>query len=135
VEGFETYILNFTDNKTALETAARENAASDKSMSELYNILELIAKNTKVAESRVLAKSLHTGALTSLNKKFKVRDLGVKEAVFLVLVNVEVPSVLLEIGFLTNQAEAGRLTQNAYLEAMTDGLAAGLKSYIDGLPK
>jgi N-acetylmuramoyl-L-alanine amidase len=135
VEGFETYILNFTDDRRALETAARENAASDKSMSEMFNILEQIAKNTKVAESRVLAKSLHTGALSRLGKKFKIRDLGVKEAVFIVLANVEVPSVLLEIGFVTNKGEAEKLTKQEYLEAMTDGLVDGLKAYIDGLPK
>ncbi|MDR0550062.1 MAG: N-acetylmuramoyl-L-alanine amidase [Deltaproteobacteria bacterium] len=135
VEGFETYILNFTDNRSALDTAARENAAADKSMSEMFNILETIAKNTRVAESRVLAKALHVGALTSLSKKYKVRDLGVKEAVFLVLVNMSVPSVLLEIGFVTNADEAARLTKDEYLDLMTDGLVNGLKSYIDGLPK
>jgi N-acetylmuramoyl-L-alanine amidase len=135
VEGFETYILNFTDDRSALETAARENAASDKSMSEMYGILELIAKNTRVAESRVLAKALHSGALASLGQKHKVRDLGVKEAVFLVLVNVNVPSALLEIGFVTNAKEAQRLNQKEYLELLTDGLVSGLKAYIDGLPK
>jgi N-acetylmuramoyl-L-alanine amidase len=135
VEGFETYILNFTDNPAALETAARENAVSDKSMSEMFNILELIAKNTRVAESRVLAKSLHANALTSMRSKYKVRDLGVKEAVFLVLVNMNVPAALLEIGFVTNAADAARLTQEEYLDLMTDGLVVGLKAYIAGLPK
>jgi N-acetylmuramoyl-L-alanine amidase len=118
-----------------LETAARENAVSDKSMSEMFNILELIAKSTRVAESRVLAKSLHSNALSALRRKYKVRDLGVKEAVFLVLVNMNVPSALLEIGFVTNSEDAARLTQNEYLDLMTDGLVNGLKSYIAGLPK
>jgi N-acetylmuramoyl-L-alanine amidase len=135
VEGLETYILNFTDDRAALDTAARENAASDKSMSEMFNILEMIAKNTRVAESRVLAKALHAGALASLGQKYKVRDLGVKEAVFLVLVSVSVPSTLLEIGFVTNAKEAENLARPAYLELLTDGLVTGLKAYIDGLPK
>jgi N-acetylmuramoyl-L-alanine amidase len=135
VEGFETYILNFTDDRSALDTAARENAASDKSMSQMFNILEAIAKNTRVAESRVLAKALHSGALAALGTKYKVRDLGVKEAVFLVLVNMSVPSILLEIGFVTNSSEAKRLSQAEYLDLMTDGLVDGLKNYVDGLPK
>ncbi|MDR2140776.1 MAG: N-acetylmuramoyl-L-alanine amidase [Deltaproteobacteria bacterium] len=135
VQGFESYILNFTDDRTAMETAARENAVSDKTMSEMFNILELIAKNTRVAESRVLAKALHSGALSALGKKHKVRDLGVKEAVFIVLANVSVPSVLLEIGFITNAAEAEKLSQSEYLDLMTDGLVNGLKSYLAGLPK
>jgi N-acetylmuramoyl-L-alanine amidase len=135
VEGFETYLLNFATDQTAMSVASRENAVADKSMSEMNDIIQLIAKNAKVAESRVLAKALHSEALASLRKKFKVRDLGVKEAVFIVLVNVEVPAVLLEIGFLTNADDAKKLSQDDYLESLTDGLVLGLKSYIKGLSK
>jgi N-acetylmuramoyl-L-alanine amidase len=134
VEGLETYILNFASDKTAMTVAARENAAADKSMAEMGSILELIAKNTKVAESRVLAKSLHSKALAALRTKHKTRDLGVKEAVFVVLLNVDVPSVLVEMGFLSNPQEAARLNSEAYLELITDGLTDGLKAYIAGLP-
>jgi N-acetylmuramoyl-L-alanine amidase len=134
VEGLETYILNFTQDPSAQTVAARENASSDKSMSEMNNILELIAKNTKVSESRVLAKTIHSASLKSIRTKYKVRDLGVKEAVFVVLVNVKVPSILMEIGFLTNKNEASRLSEDEYLELLTDGMADGIKNYIEGLP-
>jgi N-acetylmuramoyl-L-alanine amidase len=133
VEGFESYILNFSTDPSAQAVAARENASSGKTMSEMGDLVEKIAKNTKVAESRVLAKSLHAGALASLRSQFKIRDLGVKEAVFLVLANVDVPAVLLEIGFITNKKEAELLAQDAYLELLTDGLCQGLKNYLDGL--
>jgi N-acetylmuramoyl-L-alanine amidase len=132
VEGFETYILNFSSDPTAMAVAARENASSEKTMSELGDLVDKIAKNTKVAESRVLAKSLHAGALASLRSQFKIRDLGVKEAAFIVLANVEVPAVLLEIGFITNKKEAELLSQDAYLELLTDGICQGLKNYLDG---
>jgi N-acetylmuramoyl-L-alanine amidase len=134
VEGLETYLLNFSSDPSAQTVAARENASSDKSMSEMNNILELIAKNTKVSESRVLAKTIHSGALSSLRTKYKTRDLGVKEAVFLVLVNVKVPAILMEIGFLSNKNEAARLGEDAYLELLTDGIVNGLKNYVEGLP-
>jgi N-acetylmuramoyl-L-alanine amidase len=134
VEGFESYILNFTSDPSAMAVAARENASSEKTMSELGDLVQKIANNTKVAESRVLAKSLHSGALASLRSQFKIRDLGVKEAAFIVLANVNVPAVLLEIGFVTNKKEAELLSQDSYLELLTDGICQGLKNYLDGLP-
>ncbi|MDR2459524.1 MAG: N-acetylmuramoyl-L-alanine amidase [Deltaproteobacteria bacterium] len=135
VEGLETYILNFTSDPSAQTVAARENASSDKSMSEMEDILEQIARNTKVSESRVLAKTIHSATLKSIRTKYKVRDLGVKEAVFVVLVNVEVPAILMEIGFLTNKAEAARLSEDQYLELVTDGIVNGLESYLKGLAR
>jgi N-acetylmuramoyl-L-alanine amidase len=116
-----------------MAVAARENASSGKTMSEMDDLIQKIARNTKIAESRVLAKSLHSGALAYLRSQYKIRDLGVKEAAFIVLANVDVPAVLLEIGFITNKNDATRLNQNSYLELMTDGLCQGLKNYLDGL--
>jgi N-acetylmuramoyl-L-alanine amidase len=133
VEGIESYILNFASDPTAMAVAARENASSGKTMSEMEDLVQKIAKNTKVAESRVLAKAIHSGALASVRKQHKARDLGVKEAAFIVLANVDVPAVLLEIGFITNKAESQRLSQDAYLELLTDGICLGLKNYLDGL--
>ncbi|MDR1080676.1 MAG: N-acetylmuramoyl-L-alanine amidase [Deltaproteobacteria bacterium] len=134
VEGLETYILNFATDPSAQTVAARENASQQKSMSEMAGILELIAKNTRVAESRVLARTVHARALEAVRTKYKVRDLGVKEAVFVVLVNVDVPAILMEIGFLSNAREAERLGQDAYLELLTDGMVEGIRAYVDGLP-
>jgi N-acetylmuramoyl-L-alanine amidase len=133
VEGLETYILNFGTDPAALNVASRENASANRSMSEMVQILDVIAKNTKISESLVLAKSVHGSVLESVRKKYKVRDLGVKEAVFLVLVNVNVPAILLEIGFLTNEAEAKRINEELYIDLLTDGIVTGLKAYIDGL--
>lgn len=100
----------------------------------MSGLLDRLARNTKIAESRVLAQSVHQGALRSLRTKHKVRDLGVKEAVFVVLLNTDVPAVLIEIGFLSNKGEAARLGDDQYLELLTDGITEGLAAYIAGLP-
>jgi N-acetylmuramoyl-L-alanine amidase len=133
VEGFESYVLNFTSDPTAMAVAARENASSGKTMSEMEDVLKKIARNTKTAESRVLARAVHGGALASVRQKHKVRDLGVKEAAFVVLANVDVPSVLVEMGFITNKNDAEKLAQDKYLELITDGICDGLKAYLAGL--
>ena len=132
VEGFETYVLNFATDRSAMAVAARENASSDKSVAELEDLLHIIAKNTKIAESRAMAQALHKAALTALNRKYKVRDLGVKEAPFYVLVGTNVPSILVEIGFLTNANDSARLKEEAYLDVIADGICNGLESYVKG---
>jgi N-acetylmuramoyl-L-alanine amidase len=134
VEGFETYILNFTDDPASMAVAARENSGSGNSMAELRDLVQKIAANTRVAESRVLAKALHSATIASIRKNRKVRDLGVKEAAFLVLALVDVPAVLIEMGFVTNQEEAKLLTTHAYQDKLTDGMVDGLKAYLEGLP-
>ena len=130
VEGLETYILNFTTDRSAMAVAARENATADKTISELQDILQVIARNTKIAESGALAQTIHKAVITALSKDYKVRDLGVKEAPFFVLVGTECPSILMEIGFITNEKEADRLKTEAYLDRLADGLADGLASYV-----
>jgi len=132
VEGLETYILNFATDRSAMALAARENAAADKTISELQEILETLAKNTRVAESGALAQAMHKAAVTALAKDYGVRDLGVKEAPFLVLAGTESPALLLEIGFITNEKEAGRLNTEAYQDRLAEGLANGLASYLKG---
>ena len=135
VEGLETYILNFTTDRSAMTVAARENASADKTISELQDILQILARNTKIAESGALAQTIHKAVITALSKDYKVRDLGVKEAPFLVLVGAECPALLLEIGFITNAKEAGRLKSEAYLDRLADGLTDGLASYLKGFAK
>ncbi len=133
VEGFETYILNFATDPSAMAVAARENASVNKSVAELDSLLNTIAKNTKIAESRAMAQLLHKTTLRTLRSKHQVRDLGVKEAPFYVLVGTEIPSILVEIGFLTNKKESELLTDDAYLELIAEGLTNGLTSYINSL--
>lgn len=132
VEGFETYVLNFATDRSAMAVAARENAESDKSVADLRDLLQIIANNTKIAESRAMAQVLHKSALANINAKYKVRDLGVKEAPFWVLVNTRVPSILVEIGFITNDNDAARLSKDDYLESVAEGLALGLENYVKG---
>ena len=58
--GVETYVLNFTTSKTALELAARENATSDHSIHDLHELLEKIALKDKIDESREFAAKLQS---------------------------------------------------------------------------
>ena len=131
VQGIETYYLNMATDERAVLVAARENATSEKNISDLQSILNDLMLNTKISESSRLAHEVQKGMMGRLGKRYgNVRDLGVKQAPFYVLIGAEMPAILVETGFITNPTERKRLQSRAYLEALADGIVAGMESYI-----
>ena len=132
--GVETYYLNFTSSPEALEVAARENAASDKSIHELQDLVKKIAMKEKIEESREFASdvqgALHSG-LAARNPG--ERDRGVKKAPFVVLIGANMPSILAEISFLSNPADERRLKTSEYRQRIAESLYRGISRYVDGL--
>jgi N-acetylmuramoyl-L-alanine amidase len=132
--GVETYYLNFTSSPEALEVAARENAASDKSIHELQDLVKKIALKEKIEESREFASdvqgALHTGLAT---KNPGERNRGVKKAPFVVLIGANMPSILAEISFLSNPGDERRLRSPQYRQRIAESLYHGISRYVDGL--
>jgi N-acetylmuramoyl-L-alanine amidase len=132
--GVETYYLNFTSSPEALEVAARENAASDKSIHELQDLVKKIALKEKIEESREFASdvqgALHNGLAV---KNPGERDRGVKKAPFVVLIGANMPSILAEISFLSNPGDERRLKTPAYRQRIAESLYRGVSHYVDGL--
>ena len=134
--GVETYFLNFATNPDAETVAARENATSAQTMGTLPAILRAIALNNKLDESRELASIVQTHLVRKLRAQNKsVRDLGVKQAPFVVLIGAQMPSVLAEISFVTNRAEAALLKQAAYRQQIAQALYDGIVKYQASLKK
>jgi N-acetylmuramoyl-L-alanine amidase len=130
--GVETYFLNLTRDSGALQVAARENATTEKHVSDLNEILVDLLRDTTIVESSELAKVLQTSLVGTLHGRHpRVRDLGVKQAPFLVLMGAEMPGVLVEVGFVTNRGENRRLQDDAYLNRIADGIYEGLRRYIE----
>jgi N-acetylmuramoyl-L-alanine amidase len=134
VHGVETYFLNMATDERAVMVAARENATSEKNISDLQKILNDLMLNTKISESSKLAHEVQKGVITDLKKKFdRVKDLGVKQAPFYVLIGAEMPAILVEAGFLTNPTERKRLLSKPYLETLADGIVTGIGRYVKGI--
>jgi N-acetylmuramoyl-L-alanine amidase len=134
--GIETYFLNFASNLSAAAVAARENAASGQAMGALPDIVKSIALNNKLAESRDFAAQVQHAMIEHLRSSNKtVKDLGVKQAPFVVLIGAAMPSVLAEISFVTNPQEARLLKSNAYRQKIADALYNGIKTYQTSLNK
>jgi len=129
--GVETYFLNFALDKKAMRVAARENATSTKRIGDLKNILNDIMKNTKVDESSRLAGYVQREIVKNLRKKYSnVKNKGVKQAPFFVLIGARMPSVLVEVSFISNRKEEERLKSDRYLDRVAEGIVDGIKSYI-----
>ena len=131
VGGVETYFLNLATNADAMRVAALENATSTHSIGEMQDVLQSILKNEKIDESSRLAQFVQRSLAKKLGKSYKIKDLGVKQAPFYVLIGAEMPAVLTEISFITNPAEAKLLQQNAYLQKIAQEIVAGLIAYIE----
>jgi N-acetylmuramoyl-L-alanine amidase len=130
VQGIETYFLNFASNMSAASVAARENAASGQAMGALPDFLKAIALNNKLDESRDFALAVQGTMVERLRRTNKaVRDLGVKQAPFVVLIGAAMPSVLTEISFLTNSQEAKLLRGSGYRERIAEALVVAIRKY------
>jgi N-acetylmuramoyl-L-alanine amidase len=131
LQGLETYILNIALDEESMNVAARENATSTKNISDLQMILNDLMLNTKINESSRLAKFVHNGLVKELRKKYKiVKNRGVRQAPFYVLIGAEMPAILVEIGYITNTIENRRLKSVSYLKNAASGIVKGIDLYI-----
>jgi N-acetylmuramoyl-L-alanine amidase len=130
VSGAEAYYLSITTSRAALEVAARENAGSQRSVHELEELVQKIALKEKVDESKEFALKVQT-AMSALNVKTSIRprERGIKKAPFVVLIGASMPSVLVEIGFLSNSREEALLKQPEHRQRIAEALYKGLSQY------
>jgi N-acetylmuramoyl-L-alanine amidase len=132
VTGVETYYLNFTTSRSALDLAARENAAAESSIFDLKDMLEKIALKDKIDESREFASRLQT-SLYTLTKAGAAKNRGIKKAPFVVLIGAQMPSVLAEIGFLTNASDEALMRKSEHRQKIAEALYKGIAAYSESL--
>ena len=132
VHGLETYYLNLTTNAEAMRVAAMENATSTHQMSDLQEILSDIMKNSKIEESSRLAQQVHNSILNEAADKgySNIRNLGVKQAPFYVLIGAQMPAILLEVAFITNKDDVKNLNDPTFIRLLTQEIADGIRSYV-----
>lgn len=142
--GIETYLLNWTNDVEAMRVAARENAISLKRMKEMHremDILEIIKsdlmRQNKRDESNKLAHYIQKSMVSTLNNGYKAKeivDLGVKQALFYVLFGARMPSVLVEVSFISNPEEERLLSRESYRMQIAKAISEGLNKYITSIP-
>ncbi len=132
IRGVETFYLNLATHTEAMRVAALENATSTHNMSEMQDILSELMQNEKINESSQLAEFIQLNMVNGLKKeRFYVKNLGVKQAPFYVLIGAEMPAILAELSFITNPEDAQLMKSEKYLQTLADHIVAGVLSYAD----
>jgi len=134
IGGIEVYYLNFTRSSDALDVAARENASSEKSVFELKDLIQSITLHEKVEESREFASKVQ-GSLQTFETRYNAaaKNRGIKKAPFVVLIGASMPSVLAEIGFLSNAREEQLLKRPDHRQRLAEALFQGVSRYAQSL--
>ena len=105
-------------------------------MRSLPEIVRAIAMNNKRAESRDFASMVQNAMYTQMRKSNReLRNLGVKQAPFMVLVGATMPSILAEISFITNRQESTLLKTEKYRQQIAESLYAGVIRYQQSLKR
>lgn len=142
--GIETYLLNWTDNEEANKVAARENQISLKKMKAMNRKMQMddldiiksdLLRQNKRDESIKLAHYIQKSMVSTLDNGNKdTLDLGVKQALFYVLFGARMPSVLVEVSFISNPEEEKLLSKDSYRKQIAEAIAEGLNKYITSIP-
>ena len=129
--GIETFFLNLATDDESILVAARENATSTKNISDLQSILTDLMQNAKVNESSRLAASVQEILCNHMSVKYSnIKNKGVKKAPFYVLLGAQMPSILVETSFISNERECERLASPDYQDRICEAINAGIGRYI-----
>ena len=130
--GIETFFLNLATDDDAILVAARENATSTKNISDLQTILSDLMQNAKINESSRLAVHVQKCMCKDLKKRYsRIKNKGVKQAPFYVLLGAQMPSILIETSFISNSRDCKRLVNSKYQDRMCDAIVNGIRKYIN----
>ncbi len=128
--GVETYFLNLSKNNQAAEVAARENGTTLQEVGHLEAILFDLMANAKINESSRLAAEVQQSLVAGLSSHYsRIKDHGVKQGPFHVLLGATMPSVLIEAGFISNSREEKRLNSVNYQKRVAAAIVKGVKNY------
>ncbi|HYQ80632.1 MAG TPA: N-acetylmuramoyl-L-alanine amidase [Anaeromyxobacteraceae bacterium] len=131
--GIETYFLNVTDDRYAARLAARENGLIDvaaEATPQVTRILSDLDATRSAGPSRRLATLVQRELVSRVRANVgEVRDLGVKHALFYVLLGARMPAVLVETAFVSNRSEERRLASASYQEQVAEAVARGVAAF------
>ena len=131
--GVETWVLNVADGRYAKRLAARENGALRDDQGDGQDVRRVLsdldARSSAVA-SRRLAHAVQREVCAGIRTRVgEVRDLGVKSALFYVLLGARMPAVLVETSFISNRAEERRLSSPRFQEEVASAVARAVEGY------
>ena len=128
--GTETFYLSLTKDQRSLAVAARENATTSISRSDMSKVLKQYLLSAKIDESSRLAGHVQSAVVRNMSAKYQpVQNKGVKRAPFVVLIGADIPSILVETAFITNPRDEKRLKSDDYVDELADGIFNGIAKF------
>ena len=136
VTGIETFFLSPARNERAKRVAAIENKSDIREMSSSSQSVFLESLNRpRITASHKFAIDVQAGLLQATRSKYKdIKDSGVREGPFWVLVGAQMPSILVELGYISHPEEGRRLYDKDYQQLLANGIANGVDSYFSKNP-
>ena len=132
--GVETFFLNFSSNQEEREIASRENAGSQKNIRDLENLLRQIALGDYNEESKDLAHVVQENLHSTLkSSRPRLRNRGVKKAPFIVLINLDMPGILTEVGFISNPSDEKYFRNEDGQNQAANAIYKGVEEYFRAL--
>ncbi|EAH6861379.1 N-acetylmuramoyl-L-alanine amidase [Campylobacter coli] len=129
-EGVETFFLSPARSERSKKAAEKENQGDFEEINYFskQSILNFLNRE-KIVASNKLAIDVQKNILTQTRKKYKIVDGGVREAPFWVLVGVQMPAILIEIGYITHPSEGKRIANKSFQDTLVKGIADGVENY------
>jgi N-acetylmuramoyl-L-alanine amidase len=129
--GIETWYLSFAANERARQAAARENAMSEGQLSDLARILRDLHNTDRINQSAVLAEMTQTALVGHMATHYGgILNRGVDGAPFLVLLHTSMPSILVEVSFISNPQDEARLRSSSYQRVLAQGIFQGVRRFL-----
>lgn len=128
--GTEIYVLNNASDADAIKVAARENDITPEEVSDVQLILISLLQNAKIDESGLLANHINRAIDAQIAKQyFGIKNYGIRQAPFYVLLGAHMPCILIEMGFISNPGECKRLSDNTFQEHFCEAIIEGIIGY------
>ena len=131
--GLETFFLNNTDLESSSKLEQIENKTSKKYKDSppASLLIRSVAADAVVESSREAATTLHQSLLAHLrSQELKVNDRGVRQGMFYVLLDAQVPAVLLEAFFLSHPSDREFVREAENRQKIAEGIGRGVLRFL-----
>ncbi len=132
LNGFEVYYIspNIDDDKRAMQSARSSDLNLDRAVFSHASLdLKATLWDMLYTYNRAESISLAYSLCGSMRRSLNIKILGVKAAGFSVLKGTQMPAVLIEVGFLSNNDEECLLRNSYYRQQIADAIFQGTRDY------